>query len=173
MSEMSLPVDKLFCDHVVNKIIGHLEVRKTKSELIDELFTPTTAGKRVDCSFGVSGVDYGSCPCGNELLLFFEVINYKWNFCERHGGYVCPDCEYITCNPKFCEGICFYCLNYDCKVLKHFKETHPDICQVCHNDYPLYGKHCYDHKVKKCKDCYESSESFSCKVEGCDWTLQS
>ena len=167
-SKMSLPVDKLFCDYVVNKIIGHLEVKKTKSELIDELFTPTTAGKTLECSFRI---ECCSCPCGNELL-FQDQENHTWNYCDRHDGYVCSDCDELFCSEKSCYGICSYCLNYDCKVMTHFKETHPDFCIVCSRMEDGY-KHIYNPKETKCKDCYEYFDSYNCKVEGCDWTSQS
>ena len=167
---MSLPVDKLFCDYVVNKIIEHLEVKKTKFDLIDELLTPTIKGKTLECSFSF---DYSSCPCGNEILCD-EDIRYErnWDYCDRHDDYLCSNCKVVRCDKCWAKTCC-YCRNYDCKVMEHFKNTHPDICAQCAEVYPLEDTHIYNPKETKCKDCYEYFDSYYCKVEGCDWTSQS
>ena len=106
---------------------------------------------------------------GNEIV-HTDTDEYSlsdWTYCDRHDDFICSNCEAVSCDKCWAKS-CYYCLNYDCKVMEHYKETHPHICVQCHGNY-LHILHIYNPKVRKCEDC---SDSFSCKVEGCDWTLQ-
>lgn len=65
---MSLPVDKLFCDYVVKKIIKHLEVQKTGTQLIEELcVSPKKNGNTVERTIDLYCT---TCPCASELMIF-------------------------------------------------------------------------------------------------------